>query len=71
MEFGKSGFHTTGIDLDSRKIQAISDKRSYIPDVPTSDVEALVSAGKLEATTDFSIVRELDTLYSADKLTRK
>jgi UDP-N-acetyl-D-glucosamine dehydrogenase len=62
VEFGKSGFHTTGIDLDPRKIQAIAEKRSYIPDVPTSDVETLVNRGKLDATTDFSIVRELDTI---------
>src|SRR5688572_15204247 len=62
VEFGKSGFHTTGIDLDDRKIKAITEGRSYIPDVPTADVKALRDSGKLDATTDFAIVKELDTI---------
>ena len=60
--FAKAGFHTTGIDLDARKIQAISEGRSYIPDVATADVAALRTAGRLHATTDFSAVRDLDTV---------
>ena len=62
VELAKAGFHTTGIDLDARKIQAIGEGRSYIPDVATEDVRNLTRAGKLDATTDFSIVRELDTI---------
>jgi UDP-N-acetyl-D-glucosamine dehydrogenase len=62
VEFAKAGFHATGIDLDGRKIQAIDEGRSYIPDVPTADLLALKRAGKLDATTDFSIVTELDTI---------
>ena len=48
VELSKAGFHTTGIDLDERKIQAIAQGRSYIPDVSTSDVMELRRAGKLE-----------------------
>jgi UDP-N-acetyl-D-glucosamine dehydrogenase len=62
VELAKAGFHATGIDLDERKVAAISAGRSYIPDVATADVQALHAAGKLDATTDFSIVRELDTI---------
>jgi UDP-N-acetyl-D-glucosamine dehydrogenase len=62
VELAKAGFHATGIDLDARKVDAINDGRSYIPDVKTSDVQALHAAGKLDATTDFAIVRELDTV---------
>ena len=62
VEFGKAGFHTTGIDLDDRKIKAITEGRSYIPDVHTADVTALRDSGKLDATTDFGIVKELDTI---------
>ena len=62
VELGKAGFHATGIDLDARKIQAIDESRSYIPDVSTADVLALKRAGKLDATTDFSVVKELDTI---------
>jgi UDP-N-acetyl-D-glucosamine dehydrogenase len=62
VEFAKAGFHTTGIDLDERKITAIAEGRSYIPDVATADVQSLTRAGTLDATTDFSIVKELDTI---------
>ena len=62
VELAKAGFRATGIDLDARKIQTIQEGRSYIPDVSSADVMALTQAGKLDATTDFSIVRELDTI---------
>ncbi len=35
---------------------------SYVQDVPSADVAQLVKAGKFDATTDFSIVRDLDTI---------
>jgi UDP-N-acetyl-D-glucosamine dehydrogenase len=62
VELARSGFHATGIDLDERKISAIKEGRSYIPDVTTADVMAFTKAGKLDATSDFSIVKELDTI---------
>jgi UDP-N-acetyl-D-glucosamine dehydrogenase len=62
VELAKSGFHTTGIDLDARKVTAIQEGRSYIPDVATADVKALHAKGLLDATTDFAVVAQLDTV---------
>ena len=62
VEFARAGFHTTGIDLDERKVSAVNEGRSYIPDVPTADVLKLNTEGKLDATSSFAIVRELDTI---------
>src|SRR6476469_4816521 len=62
VELAKGGFHATGIDLDTSKIDAIHQGRSYIPDVSTADVQALKNAGKLDASADFSIVAQLDTI---------
>jgi UDP-N-acetyl-D-glucosamine dehydrogenase len=62
VELGKAGFHATGIDLDVRKVQAINEGRSYIPDVATDDVQELRAKGRLDATIDFSVVRDLDTI---------
>jgi UDP-N-acetyl-D-glucosamine dehydrogenase len=62
VEFGRAGFATTGFDLDRRKVQAINEGRSYIDDVPSSAVAELRAAGRLEATTDFDVMAELDTI---------
>jgi UDP-N-acetyl-D-glucosamine dehydrogenase len=62
VEFARAGFTTVGIDLDRRKIDAVNDGQSYIPDVPTSEVARLVADGKLSATTDFACVAGLDTI---------
>jgi UDP-N-acetyl-D-glucosamine dehydrogenase len=62
VELAKAGFRTTGIDLDARKVQSITAGHSYIPDVATTDVAALHRTGALRATTDFAVVKELDTI---------
>jgi len=62
VEFAQAGFCVTGIDVQQSKVDAINRGESYIQDVPTADVQALVKAGKIRATTDFSVVRELDTI---------
>src|SRR5262245_20010362 len=54
VELARAGYEAVGFDLDERKVTALSEGRSYIPDVPTADVSALVAAGRLRATTDFS-----------------
>ena len=62
VELARVGFRVTGIDLDDRKVQAVNRGESYIPDVPTEVLGALTRAGKLDATTDFSVVARLDTI---------
>jgi UDP-N-acetyl-D-glucosamine dehydrogenase len=62
VEFARSGFHATGIDLDARKVSLILRGESYIPDVPSADVKQFTEAGRLTATTDFGVVATLDTV---------
>src|SRR4051794_26961421 len=62
VEFAKAGFSVTGIDLIQPKVDRINAGDSYIQDVSQEDVASLVAAGKLRATTDFSVVAELDTI---------
>ena len=62
VELARAGLSTTGIDLDPRKVDEVMSGHSYIPDVPTADVAALRSSGRLSATTDFSAVAGLDTV---------
>ena len=60
--FGEAGFHVTGIDTDSRKVDSLNRGISYIPDVKTEAIEKLVRSGALTATTDFSALREMDAV---------
>ncbi len=60
--FGEAGFHVTGVDPDSRKIDALKKGISYIPDVKTEAVSKLVNEGKLTATTDFSVLKDIDAV---------
>ena len=62
VEFARAGFVTTGIDVDLRKVDAVSQGTSYIPDVATSDVARLVANGHLRATSDFGAIEGLDTV---------
>jgi UDP-N-acetyl-D-glucosamine dehydrogenase len=65
VEFGKAGFHVTGIDVSARKVEQINRGVSYVQDVPTADVARLVQEGRLQATTDFAAVSSLDTINIA------
>src|ERR1041385_1735852 len=62
VEYAKAGFTVTGIDLIESKIARINAGDSYVQDVAPADVDALVKAGKLKATTDFIVIAELDTI---------
>jgi UDP-N-acetyl-D-glucosamine dehydrogenase len=62
VEFARSGFHATGVDLDAGKVAAIGRGESYIQDVPSAAVAPLVAEGRLDATTDPARLGELDTI---------
>jgi len=60
--FGEAGFQVTGVDPDSRKINSLADGKSYIPDVKTEVVAKLVKSGHFTATTDFSVLKDMDAV---------
>jgi len=60
--FAEAGFEVLGIDPAEGKVQAINRGESYIQDVPTEQVQRLVQAGKLKASSDFSRLREIDAV---------
>src|SRR3984957_14025153 len=62
VEYAEAGYRVTGIDLSEGKVARINAGDSYIGDVASSAVEPLVANGKLRATTDFSVIRDLDTI---------
>ena len=60
--FAEAGFKVTGIDPDSEKVDSLKKGISYIPDVKTDVVEKLVKSGHLSATTDFSVLKDMDAV---------
>lgn len=62
VEFAKAGFDVTGIDVQPAKVDRLMAGRSYVKDVPDSALAPLVEKGKLRATSDFSVIADLDTV---------
>ena len=62
VEFSRAGFDVVGIDVQQSKVDRFNRGESYIKDVKDSVFEPLVRSGKLRATADFSVIRELDTI---------
>ncbi|HQZ17820.1 MAG TPA: nucleotide sugar dehydrogenase [Vicinamibacteria bacterium] len=62
VEFGAAGLSVTGFDLSERKVSSLNRGESYIQDVETARLKALVDAGRVTATTDFTKIRECDAL---------
>ncbi len=62
VEFAGAGFKATGFEVDPRKAETINRGESYIIDVATETLAKLVKADKLQATTDFTALREQDII---------
>ncbi len=62
VELAKKGFFVTGLEVDFKKVENINNKKSYIGDIKTDDIEELVNAKKLTATTNFKAISKLDVI---------
>ena len=62
VEFAKAGFRVTGFEIDAKRVGILNSGRSYIQDVPTSEVRHLVREGRLNATLDFDDLRSMDAI---------
>ena len=65
LEFAKAGFHVIGYDVSDRVVQGLMSGTSHIQDVPSDELAAVVKAGKFEATSDESRLREMDAISIA------
>ena len=61
--FAKAGFRVTGVDVNREKVDALNQRRSYIPDVPDADLAPHVESGRLAATTDYDVLAETDAVF--------
>jgi len=63
VEFARSGFQVTGLDVNWDRVRAINAGQSYIGDVSAEDVSRLLEAGRLEATSDYEVLRDMDVIF--------
>jgi UDP-N-acetyl-D-glucosamine dehydrogenase len=61
--FAKRGYLVIGLDVDEEKIAAIERGGSYILDVAGEEVARLVREGRLRATTDYDVLKEVDVIF--------
>jgi UDP-N-acetyl-D-glucosamine dehydrogenase len=62
VEIAKSGRKVIGMEVSAERAAQVNAGDSYIPDVPADEFAELVSAGLIEATTDFSRAGECDAI---------
>ncbi|MDA8091193.1 MAG: nucleotide sugar dehydrogenase [Nitrospiraceae bacterium] len=62
IEFGRAGFPVTGFDVDTNKIDALNQGRSYIKHIPSDGILEVKKKGKFRATSDFSLLGEADCI---------
>ncbi|RLC90686.1 MAG: UDP-N-acetyl-D-glucosamine dehydrogenase [Chloroflexi bacterium] len=59
----RAGFPTVGLEVNEQRAQDVNAAHSYIEDVSDVDLAPHVQAGRLRATTDYDVVRELDIIF--------
>jgi len=60
--FADSGARVIGVDLDPRRVAGVASGESFIEDVPTAALAALVHGGRLRASTEVSDLKEADAV---------
>jgi len=62
LQFARSGVRVLGLDIDGTKVDALTAGQSYIHHIPSTSVSEQVQAGRFEASTAFSRVREVEAV---------
>jgi len=62
MAFAKAGYHVTGFDNNPQKVESLMEGKSYIQDVPTSEVEQYVRSQYFSAYSEFTKLNDCDVI---------
>jgi UDP-N-acetyl-D-glucosamine dehydrogenase len=60
--FAESGATVVGIDLDPRRVAGVKAGRSFIEDVSTEVLAAVVRAGRLDASREYAALKDADAI---------
>jgi UDP-N-acetyl-D-glucosamine dehydrogenase len=62
VELAKSGITAIGVDVDTRKVNAINAGENYIDDISSEELAELVKSGKVSATTNWDVLKDVDAI---------
>ena len=62
LQFARSGVNVLGLDIDDFKVNALNNGSSYIKHIPSKAIAEQLKAGQFRASTDFSLIRELQAV---------
>ncbi len=62
VNFAKKGFKVFGLDKDEDRVNRLKNKESYILDIPTRDVAAVIERGNFSVSGSFDILRLMDVI---------
>ena len=62
IEFCKTGFQVTGLDIDQEKIDLLSQGKSYIKHISGEKIKHLNKEGKFKGSTNHTLIRHLDCI---------
>ncbi len=62
VEKAKAGYKTIGFDVQEKKIRWVNEGHNYIGDIVDSDLKEVVDKDLLRATSNFSFVKNIDTI---------
>src|SRR6516165_4670102 len=61
-QFAQSGVQVLGLDIDTAKVDALNQGKSYIKHIPSETVEKHVHSGAFSASSDFSRIKEVSAI---------
>ena len=62
VEKAKAGYKTIGFDMQEKKVCWVNEGHNYIRDILDSDLKEVVSKGLLSATSNYTFVKDVDTI---------
>lgn len=62
VEKAKASYKTIGFDVQEKKVHWVNEGHNYIGDIIDSDLKNVVDEGLLQATSDFSFIKDIDTV---------
>jgi UDP-N-acetyl-D-glucosamine dehydrogenase len=62
LQFARSGVSVLGLDIDTNKVDALNQGRSYIKHIPAEAIVDAAKAGAFSASSDFSRVKDVNAI---------